>query len=74
MDKNSTTPPAPAGILVHFEYHHLPKELLEVSKPFHDLAHAIASNIAPGPERSAGLRKLLEAKDCAVRAKRVPGA
>lgn len=48
-----------------FAYSHLP----EISKPFGDLAELIVSTLPANAERTAGLRKLLEAKDCAVRAK-----
>lgn len=62
--------PAIAQLLVHFAYAHLPEVLQAISKPFHDLAHGLAANPdLDGPELTAGLRKLLEAKDCAVRAK-----
>lgn len=54
-------------ILRYFEYAHLPPHLQDTSKPFCELAHALASKTA-GPETTAGLRKLLEAKDCFVRA------
>lgn len=58
-------------ILQFFAYDHLPEELQLISEPFHTLAHAIANdeNIPRNPERTVALRKLLEAKDCAVRAK-----
>ena len=39
------------------------------SKPIGDLAKAMDDSLPDGPEKSAGLRKLLEAKDCLVRAK-----
>lgn len=52
-----------------FEYAHLPEELKQISKPFHDLALQMIANLPSNPERSAMLRKLIEAKDCAVRAK-----
>lgn len=55
-------------ILKYFKYDHLPDHLKVVSKPFADLAHKMANELDSGPEVSAGLRKLLEAKDCAVRA------
>lgn len=58
---------ATAAILRHFEFGHLPPHLQEVSRPFHDLAHALAERVE-GPELLAGLRKMLEAKDCMVRA------
>lgn len=54
-------------MLQFFSYEHLPPHLQSVSKPFHDLAHNIASTYPVNPERTAGLRKLLEAKDCIVR-------
>ena len=56
-------------ILKYFAYEHLPPHLQEVSKPIGDLARAMAANLPPSAELSSGLRKLLEAKDCLVRAK-----
>lgn len=55
-------------ILRFFEYGHLPEKLGNVSRPFCDLATRMAENLPPGDEVIEGLRKLLEAKDCAVRA------
>lgn len=55
-------------ILKYFEYGHLPTHLQDISEPFYDLAHDMAEVLPTGPEVSAGLRKLLEAKDCLVRA------
>ena len=52
-----------------FAYSHLPPHLQEISKPFGDLAQQIVETLPANPERTAGLRKLLEAKDCIVRAK-----
>lgn len=52
-----------------FAYSHLPAHLQEISKPFGDLAQQIVDTLPSNPERTAGLRKLLEAKDCIVRAK-----
>lgn len=51
-----------------FAYAHLPPHLQAVSKPFGDLAQQMVNDLPANPERTAGLRKLLEAKDCAVRA------
>lgn len=59
--------PAVQSILRYFEYDHLPPHLQEVSKPFCDLAHEMAE-MFEGAELTAGLRKLLESKDCMVRA------
>ena len=56
-----------------FKYEHLPDHLQAVSKPFSNLAMLIVVAIDTGPERSVALRKLLEAKDAAVRAKLNPG-
>lgn len=55
-------------ILRYFEFDHLPEVLKLVSEPFCTLAHQMALELPHCPETSAGLRKLLEAKDCAVRA------
>lgn len=56
-------------ILQFFEYAHLPEHLQLVSKLFHDLAYEIVDTLPRNPERTVALRKLLEAKDAAVRAK-----
>lgn len=55
-------------ILKFFAYEHLPPHLQAVSKPIGDLARQMANQLPLGAELSAGLRKLLEAKDCLVRA------
>jgi hypothetical protein len=59
--------PSIAHLLPFFGYDHLPPHLQEVSRPFGELAVSIAATYE-GPEAAAGLRKLLEAKDCIVRA------
>jgi len=51
-----------------FAFEHLPPHLQEVSKPFAELA-AVVLTLPRNPERTVALRKLLEAKDAAVRAK-----
>lgn len=56
-----------------FECGHLPPHLREVSQPFAMLAQMITNTLAPGAERTVALRKLLEAKDAAVRATVHPG-
>lgn len=56
-------------IIKYFAYEHLPAHLQEVSKPIGDLARQMDDALLDGAEKSAGLRKLLEAKDCLVRAK-----
>ncbi len=60
--------PAVAGLLRYFEWQHLPPHLQAVSMPCSDIAHWMADNVPNGPELTVGLRKLLEAKDCFVRA------
>jgi len=58
-----------------FAYEHLPPHLQEISKPFGVMAQQIVDTLPRNPERTVALRKLLEAKDAAVRAKvaKVPG-
>lgn len=55
-------------ILHFFHYTHLPASLQEASRPFCELASHIVSTLPRNAERSVALRKLLEAKDAAVRA------
>lgn len=55
-------------IMKYFSFDHLPEKLQEVSRPFHATANWMDQNLPNSAEKSAGLRKLLEAKDCAVRA------
>jgi hypothetical protein len=55
-------------LLRFFDHAHLPAHLAEVAEPFHDLAHHLVATVPAGPETTTALRKLLEAKDCAVRA------
>jgi hypothetical protein len=60
--------PATAGLLRYFEYAHLPEKLQRVSAPVDVLARELVDTLPDGPELTTGLRKLLEAKDCFVRA------
>lgn len=60
--------PAITQVLKYFAYSHLPENLREKSQPFHDLALQVAGWNPDSPETTVALRKLLEAKDCAVRA------
>lgn len=61
-------PPEAEYILQFFKFDHLPAHLQAVSSPFHDLAASIVVTLPRNPERTVALRKLLEAKDAAVRA------
>jgi len=60
--------PAVEHVLKFFSYTHLPQRLQEISKPFCVLALATAARAPDNPETTVALRKLLEAKDAAVRA------
>jgi hypothetical protein len=51
----------------YFAHAHLPPKLQAVSKPVGLLAELLEKQLPDGPEKSAGMRKLLEAKDCFVR-------
>lgn len=55
-------------IMQFFAWQHLPPHLQAVSQPFGELAEKIEATIPRNPERTVALRKLLEAKDAAVRA------
>lgn len=55
-------------LMQFFAYAHLPPHLQLISKPFGDLAEHLERELPANPETTTALRKLLEAKDCAVRA------
>lgn len=55
-------------MLQFFGFDHLPPHLAAVSGSFCQLAYEIVATLPSNPERTVALRKLLEAKDCAVRA------
>jgi hypothetical protein len=54
-------------VLQFFTYKHLPPDLQEVSRLFAELAEELLYYLSDGPELTVALRKLLEAKDAAVR-------
>lgn len=54
-------------ILQYFKYDHLPDNLRSISRPFSDLALRVRQG-RHNRETIVALRKLLEAKDAAVRA------
>jgi hypothetical protein len=64
----------PDHIMQYFAYEHLPPHLQGISSLFCGLAETLISSIPRNPERTVALRKLLEAKDAAVRAKLDRGA
>ena len=55
-------------IMKYFKYAHLPLPLRVVSSEICEVAESMELLLPNSPEKSAGLRKLLEAKDCFVRA------
>lgn len=57
----------PEHIMQFFAHAHLPPHLAAVSAPFGELAERIMATLPRNPERTVALRKLLEAKDAAVR-------
>lgn len=61
-------PQAAEHILQFFKFDHLPPHLQAVSKPFGEHAQHLVDTLPRNPERTVALRKLLEAKDAAVRA------
>ena len=58
----------PHYLIQFFSYEHLPPALKAVSQPFCELAKQIDESLPNNAEKATALRKLLEAKDCAVRA------
>lgn len=63
-----TSPSQPEHIMQFFAFAHLRPELQDISAPFSALADGIVAKLPRNPERTVALRKLLEAKDAAVRA------
>ena len=59
--------PSLVEVLQYFTFQHLPPHLQTVSRPFAALAAQVAKR-GGGLECTVALRKLLEAKDAAVRA------
>lgn len=60
--------PGTVSIARYFAYEHLKTPLRGVSQQCSNLAEEMIGTLPDGPELTAGLRKLLEAKDCFVRA------
>ena len=63
-----TEPAKRPEILRFFVWEHLPPHLAAVSRPFAEIAHHVADSLPMNAETATALRKLLEAKDAAVRA------
>lgn len=58
----------PERMMQFFAYENMSVDWQAQLKPFHDLASIMVETLPSNPERTAGLRKLVEARDCAVRA------
>jgi hypothetical protein len=56
-------------IMQFFQYEQLPEDVQPIGKLFHDLVIELVQLVPRNSERSTALRKLLEAKDAAIRAK-----
>ncbi|HGJ5882209.1 hypothetical protein [Arsenophonus sp.] len=59
-----------SNILVYFTYQHFAENEQIHAKAIYQLAKRIDDDLPDSAEKSAGLRKLLEAKDCFARANR----
>lgn len=55
-------------LMRYFGFKHLPPHIQPVSEKFFDMATWLDQCLVDGPEKTVALRKLLESKDCAVRA------
>lgn len=64
---DTAKPKTSSPIMQHFSYEHLPEHLHPYSRGVCELARRMDATLPQGAEKSAGLRKLLEAKDCFVR-------
>lgn len=66
---NEQTSRPPDVLMIFFGYRHLPDHLQETSRKFCELAEWVDSNLPSNTETSAAIRRILEAKDCAVRSR-----
>ncbi|HAS16412.1 MAG TPA: hypothetical protein DCR39_00545 [Nitrospiraceae bacterium] len=55
-------------IYKHFFYGDLPESSQVIGRLIADLADIMMDELPDGPEKAEGFRKLLEAKDCFIRA------
>lgn len=65
----SRNEPLNEPLLQFFESAHLPSHLAAISGEFYNLACTLVAILPRNPERTVALRKLIESKDCAVRAR-----
>ena len=59
-------------ILHYFDYADLPMNQKEVGKAYYQFAHHLSGQISGSAEKTVALRKLLESRDCALRAINLP--
>jgi hypothetical protein len=64
MDRHSSV----EAVTKYFEHNHLPEPLFSIAYKCSTLKDEMLANLEDDPELTVGLRKLLEAKDCFVRA------
>jgi|CryBogDrversion2_1035201.scaffolds.fasta_scaffold11046_4 hypothetical protein len=57
----------PSTTIKYFTFEHLVGDLRDVSRKVAELAQEMEKTLPDNPEKSAGMRKLLEAKDAFVR-------
>jgi hypothetical protein len=67
-DPHAGRHPSTLQLLRYFAFAHLAGPLRSTSEPFAYLADGLVVALPDSPELTAALRKLVESKDCAVRA------
>jgi len=68
MEEQTRNNNPPNLLLQFFQYKHLPEgKMQDVSMMFSTLANTLKDVLPNNPETTSAFRKLLEAKDCAVR-------
>lgn len=72
-EKRDALHPTTEEVLKYFNYQHLPPHLQSISRACHDLMVEMVNTLPCNPQLTRGLHKLLEAKDCFVRANVKPG-
>jgi len=50
-------------------YDHVPEKMVDITAPISELAHKMEKLLPDNPQRALGMQKLLEAKDCFMRAR-----
>lgn len=68
MTDSRSRHPSEEAVMRFFEFSHLPEPLKHIARECTVLANGMIDMVESDPELTVGLRKLLEAKDCFVRA------